>query len=37
MERDSPYIDAPVWPWSFAGWVIAAVALLTFVVAWLRS
>jgi len=34
MERDSRYINAPVWPWSAAGWLIAATLLLMFVAAW---
>jgi hypothetical protein len=37
MDRDSPYIDWPVWPWSLAGWLVAAGALLTFIAAWLAS
>jgi hypothetical protein len=37
MERDSPFINAPVWPWSLAGWLIAAGAIVMFIAAWLRS
>jgi hypothetical protein len=37
MERDSRYINAPVWPWSLAGWLIAAMTILMFVAAWSRS
>jgi hypothetical protein len=36
-ERDSPYMHAPVWPWSLAGWVIAGTIVLMFIVAWGRS
>jgi hypothetical protein len=36
-ERDSPYIDAPVWPWSLAGWSIGALMVLYFFVAWVTS
>jgi hypothetical protein len=34
MERDSRYINAPVWPWSVAGWSLAAMFILFFVAAW---
>jgi hypothetical protein len=37
MERDSPYIDAPVWPWSAAGWLIVVMVMAMFVAAWSRS
>lgn len=37
MEYDSPLIDAPVWPWSFAGWLLAATILILFVAAWLLA
>jgi hypothetical protein len=33
-EVDSPYINAPVWPWSVAGWAFAALFVLLFVIAW---
>jgi hypothetical protein len=32
-EFDSPYIDAPVWPWSMAGWSLAALFVLLFLLA----
>jgi hypothetical protein len=34
VEYDSPYIDAPVWPWSLAGWSIVAALILLALVAW---
>jgi hypothetical protein len=34
VEYDSPYIDAPVWPWSLAGWLIAGTLILLALVAW---
>jgi hypothetical protein len=37
MEHDSPFINAPVWPWSLAGWAIAAALVLMAVGAWLAS
>jgi hypothetical protein len=37
MERDSRYINAPVWPWSLAGWVIVAMVFVMFIVAWSHS
>lgn len=37
LERDSPYIDSPVWPWSLAGWSAGALMVLYFAVAWLTS
>ena len=27
------YIDAPVWPWFFAGWLVGALFVLSFVIA----
>jgi hypothetical protein len=36
-EFDSPYIDAPVWPWSVAGWSLAALLVALFVLAGLRA
>jgi succinate-acetate transporter protein len=36
-ERDSPYIDAPVWPWSLAGWSVGGLMVLYFFVAWVTS
>jgi hypothetical protein len=32
-EMDGPYINAPDWPWSAAGWVLAAMIVVLFVVA----
>ena len=29
-ELESPYIDAPVWPWSVAGWSLAAGFVVLF-------
>ena len=29
------YIDAPVWPWFWAGWTAGALIVLMFVVAWI--
>ena len=29
-----PYINAPVWPWFAAGWVVGALFVLLFLVAW---
>jgi hypothetical protein len=37
MERDSPHINAPVWPWSLAGWAFAVASLVMFLASWLRS
>jgi hypothetical protein len=37
MERDSPHINAPVWPWSVAGWLFAAIVIVLFVAAWSHS
>jgi hypothetical protein len=34
MEYDSPHIDSPVWPWSLAGWSVAAALVLMVAVAW---
>ena len=36
-ELHGPYINAPVWPWSAAGWSWAALFVLLFVVAWSYS
>jgi len=36
-ELDSPHINAPVWPWTVAGWTLAVVFMLLFVITWLRS
>jgi hypothetical protein len=32
-ELDGPYINAPVWPWLTAGWLMAATYVLSIVVA----
>jgi len=34
-EVDSPYINAPSWPWAVAGWAVSALHLVFFVVAWI--
>ncbi len=31
------YINAPVWPWFAAGWVLGALFVVLFVVAWSYS
>jgi len=36
-EFDSPHIHAPVWPWSLAGYSIAALLVLLFLLAWLSA
>ena len=36
-EVDSPYINAAVWPWSVAGWTLATLFMLFFLVAWIRA
>jgi hypothetical protein len=36
-ELDSPYINAPVWPWSVAGWSLAAVFVVLFALARMSS
>ena len=33
-EVDGPYIDAPDWPWRVAGWLVNAIIVLLFVLAW---
>ena len=35
-EVDSPYINAPNWPWAMAGWTISALHLLFFLAAWMH-
>jgi hypothetical protein len=37
VERDSRFINAPVWPWTLAGWLIAASTVVMFIAAWFRS
>ena len=36
-ELDSPYIDAPIWPWAITGWVLAALFGVLFVLARLHA
>jgi hypothetical protein len=36
-ERDSPYINAPIWPWALAGWTISALHLFLFLAAWMQQ
>jgi hypothetical protein len=36
-EFYGPYINAPVWPWTVAGWTLAVVFMLLFLMTWLRS
>jgi hypothetical protein len=36
-EFYGPYVNAPVWPWTVAGWALAVVFMLLFLMAWLRS
>jgi hypothetical protein len=31
--RWSPHVDAPVWPWSLTGWMLAALFVLLFILA----
>jgi hypothetical protein len=31
------YINAPVWPWTVAGWALAVIFMLLFVMTWLGS
>ena len=33
-ELQGRYIDAPVWPWFAAGWIVGALVVLLFLVAW---
>jgi hypothetical protein len=35
-EIDSPYINAPNWPWTVAGVAVSALHALFFLVAWIR-
>jgi len=35
-EIDSPYINAPSWPWSLMGYVLCALHVLFFLVAWMQ-
>jgi hypothetical protein len=36
-EFDSPHINAPVWPWSLAGWSLAGLLVFLFLFAWLHG
>ena len=31
--RWSPHVDAPVWPWLLAGWLLAVLFMLLFILA----
>ena len=32
-ELYGPYLNAPVWPWRVAGWIVSALFALMFVIA----
>jgi hypothetical protein len=34
VEPRGPYINAAVWPWTVAGWSLAALFLVLFLIAW---
>jgi hypothetical protein len=36
-EFDSPHINAPLWPWSLAGYSIAAFLTGLFLYSWLSA
>lgn len=36
-EYFGPHVNAPVWPWTVAGWTLAVVFMLLFLITWLRS
>jgi hypothetical protein len=36
-ELYGPHINDPVWPWTVAGWSLAFLFLILFLVTWLRS
>ena len=36
-ELYGPYINAPVWPWTVAGWGLALFFMLMFLITWLQS
>jgi hypothetical protein len=36
-EIDSPYINAPNWPWALAGWTVSALHVMFFVAAWIHG
>ena len=33
-ELQGRYINAPAWPWFAAGWIVGALVVLLFLVAW---
>jgi len=33
-ELQGRYINAPAWPWFVAGWIVGALFVLLFLVAW---
>jgi hypothetical protein len=33
-ELQGRYINAPVWPWFAAGWIVGALFILLFLAAW---
>ena len=33
-ELHGRYINAPVWPWFVAGWIVGALFVVVFLVAW---
>jgi hypothetical protein len=37
MERDSRFINAPVWPWTITGWLLAVTFVIMLVIAWIQS
>ena len=32
-ELYGPYLNAPVWPWHVAGWIVSALFVLMFIIA----
>ena len=32
-ELHGPYLNAPVWPWQMAGWILTTLFALMFVIA----
>ena len=32
-ELHVPYLNAPLWPWHVAGWIVSALLALMFVIA----
>jgi hypothetical protein len=37
MEKDSRFINAPVWPWTATGWLLAVAFVVMVVFAWSHS